>query len=56
MSQCRALKKKKKNQNQYDESTNITFEEIADALICFVDSPIESWILDSCLLFHSTPR
>jgi len=42
MSECKAPKRKKKNQHQDDESTNITFEEIVDALICCVDSPIES--------------
>ncbi|KAE8697500.1 Retrovirus-related Pol polyprotein from transposon TNT 1-94 [Hibiscus syriacus] len=36
------------------ESANIT-EETDDAMILSVNSPIESWILDSGASFHSTP-
>ena len=53
-SQCKVPKKKKKNQSRDDDSANSTSEDIADALICYVDSPIESWIMDSGASFHST--
>ncbi|KAE8706762.1 Retrovirus-related Pol polyprotein from transposon TNT 1-94 [Hibiscus syriacus] len=36
------------------ESANVT-EETGDAMILSVNSPIESWILDSGASFHSTP-
>ena len=39
--------------NEYD-SVNLA-EDIKDALILSVKSPIESWILDSCASFHSSP-
>ena len=41
-SQCKAPKKKKKNQSREDDSANSTSEDIADALVYCVDSPIES--------------
>ncbi|KAE8691518.1 Vacuolar-sorting receptor 1 [Hibiscus syriacus] len=47
---CRAPKKTTGAQ----ESTNVT-EETSDAMILSVNSPIESWILDSGASFHSTP-
>ncbi|KAE8690148.1 hypothetical protein F3Y22_tig00110925pilonHSYRG00035 [Hibiscus syriacus] len=47
---CRALKKDTGAQ----ESANMT-EETSDAMILIVNSPIESWILDSGASFHSTP-
>ncbi|KAE8686500.1 cytochrome P450 71A9-like [Hibiscus syriacus] len=47
---CRALKKDTGAQ----ESANMT-EETGDAMILSVNSPIESWILDSGASFHSTP-
>ncbi|KAE8654176.1 E3 ubiquitin protein ligase upl2, putative isoform 2 [Hibiscus syriacus] len=47
---CRALKKDTGAQ----ESANVT-EETGDAMILSVNSPIESWILDSGASFHSTP-
>ncbi|KAE8693764.1 putative galacturonosyltransferase-like 4 [Hibiscus syriacus] len=47
---CRALKKNTGAQ----ESANVT-EETGDAMILSVNSPIESWILDSGASFHSTP-
>ncbi|KAE8676976.1 Vesicle-associated protein 4-1 [Hibiscus syriacus] len=47
---CRAPKKNTGAQ----ESTNVT-EETGDAMILSVNSPIESWILDSGASFHSTP-
>ncbi|KAE8704670.1 hypothetical protein F3Y22_tig00110447pilonHSYRG00005 [Hibiscus syriacus] len=47
---CRAPKKNTGAQ----ESANMT-EETCDAMILSVNSPIESWILDSGASFHSTP-
>ncbi|KAE8728454.1 FACT complex subunit SPT16-like [Hibiscus syriacus] len=47
---CRALKKDISAQ----ESANVT-EETGDATILSINSPIESWILDSGASFHSTP-
>ncbi|KAE8693713.1 putative beta-D-xylosidase [Hibiscus syriacus] len=47
---CRALKKDTGAQ----ESANMT-EETCDAVILSVNSPIESWILDSGAYFHFTP-
>ncbi|KAE8661680.1 hypothetical protein F3Y22_tig00113725pilonHSYRG01810 [Hibiscus syriacus] len=47
---CRAPKKDTGAQ----ESANIT-EETGDVMILSVNSPIESWILDSVASFHSTP-
>ncbi|KAE8695859.1 U-box domain-containing protein 31 [Hibiscus syriacus] len=47
---CRASKKNTGAQ----ESANMT-EETGDAMILSVNSPIESWILDSGASFHSTP-
>ncbi|KAL5825663.1 hypothetical protein ACOSQ3_021726 [Xanthoceras sorbifolium] len=47
---CRAPKKDTGTQ----ESANVT-EEAGDAMILSVNSPIESWILDSGAFFHATP-
>ena len=47
---CRAPKKGTGAQ----ESTHVT-EEAGDAMILSVNSPIESWILDSGASFHATP-
>ena len=47
---CRAPKKDSSAQ----QSANVT-EEAGDAMILSVNSPIESWILDSGASFHSTP-
>ncbi|KAE8735455.1 hypothetical protein F3Y22_tig00000340pilonHSYRG00428 [Hibiscus syriacus] len=47
---CRAPKKNTGAQ----ESANMT-DETGDAMILSVNSPIESWILDSGASFHSTP-
>ncbi|KAL5848850.1 hypothetical protein ACOSQ4_006863 [Xanthoceras sorbifolium] len=47
---CRAPKKDTSTQ----ESANVT-EEAGDAMILSVNSPIESWILDSGASFHATP-
>ncbi|KAE8686024.1 cytochrome P450 71A9-like [Hibiscus syriacus] len=46
----RALKKN----TGVQESANVT-EETGDAMILSINSPIESWILDSGASFHSTP-
>ena len=53
-SQCKPPKKNKKNQPKDDDSANSASEDVDDALVCCVDSPIESWILDSGASFHST--
>ena len=55
--QCRAPKKKKnyKKKQDDDESANAATDDIADALICSLDSPIESWVMDSGASFHTTP-
>ncbi|KAL5819203.1 hypothetical protein ACOSQ4_023045 [Xanthoceras sorbifolium] len=50
MRDCRAPKKDTGTQ----ESANVT-EEAGDAMILSVNSPIESWILDSGASFHATP-
>uniref|UniRef100_A0A2N9H7K1 Retrovirus-related Pol polyprotein from transposon TNT 1-94 n=1 Tax=Fagus sylvatica TaxID=28930 RepID=A0A2N9H7K1_FAGSY len=42
---------KKKNEN---DSANVVTEEVHDALLLSVDSPIESWVLDSGASFHTT--
>ncbi|KAL5740369.1 hypothetical protein ACOSQ2_029549 [Xanthoceras sorbifolium] len=47
---CRAPKKDTGTQ----KSANVT-EEAGDAMILSVNSPIESWILDSGASFHATP-
>ncbi|KAE8664189.1 Detected protein of unknown function [Hibiscus syriacus] len=47
---CRTQKKNTGEQ----ESANV-IEETGDAMILSVNSPIESWILDSGASFHSTP-
>jgi|UniRef100_A0A2N9I523 hypothetical protein len=46
---CRELKKKNEN-----DSANVVTEEVHDALLLSVDSPIESWVLDSGASFHTT--
>uniref|UniRef100_A0A2N9EY29 CCHC-type domain-containing protein n=1 Tax=Fagus sylvatica TaxID=28930 RepID=A0A2N9EY29_FAGSY len=45
---CRELKKKNEN-----DSANVVTEEVHDALLLSVDSPIESWVLDSGASFHT---
>ncbi|VFQ92713.1 unnamed protein product [Cuscuta campestris] len=48
--------KKKQNQKSGDDSDSVnSAEDIGDALILSVDSPVESWILDSGASFHSSP-
>ena len=50
-SQCPNPKKERKQ----DNSVNATEEFEDDALICCVESPVESWIMDSGASFHTTP-
>ncbi|VFQ62075.1 unnamed protein product [Cuscuta campestris] len=48
--------KKKQNQKSGDDGDSVnSAEDIGDALILSVDSPVESWILDSGASFHSSP-
>jgi len=48
---CRELKKKKAD----DDSTNVVVtEEVHDALLLSIESPLESWDLDSGTSFHTT--
>jgi len=54
--QCRAPRKKNNNKKQYDDqSANAATDEIEDALLCSLDSSIDSWIMDSGASFHTTP-
>ena len=49
--------KKKENQKFGDENDSVnSAEDTGDALIFSVNSPVESWILDSGASFHSSPR
>jgi hypothetical protein len=47
---CKELKNKTEN-----DSANVVTEDVHDALLLSVDSPIESWVLDSGASFHTTP-
>ncbi|RVW86112.1 Retrovirus-related Pol polyprotein from transposon TNT 1-94 [Vitis vinifera] len=49
--QCKSPKKKNE-----DDSTNAVTEEVQDALLLAVDSPLDDWVLDSGASFHSTPH
>ena len=49
--QCKSPKKKNE-----DDSTNVVTEEVQDALLLVVDSPLDDWILDSGASFHTTPH
>lgn len=51
---CPTLNKNKGDQNQ--KSANAATEEIYDASILSIDSPLESWILYSRASFHSTSQ
>ena len=51
MNQCKSPKKK-----NGDDSTNGVTEEIQDALLLAVDSPLDDWVLDSGASFHTTPH
>ena len=39
-----------------DDSANAVIEEIQDALLLAVDSPLDDWDLDSGASFHTTPH
>jgi len=55
---CKAPKKNKSHKNKKrddDESVNAAIDEFDDALICSLDSPVDSWIMDSGASFHTTP-
>ena len=49
--QCKSPKKKNEN-----DSANAVTEEVQDALLLAVDSPLDDWILDSGASFHTTPH
>ena len=49
--QCKSPKKK-----NGDNSANAVTEEVQDALLLAVDSPLDDWVLDSGVLFHTTPH
>jgi len=56
--QFKASKKNKSHKNKKrddDESANAATDELDDALICSLDSPDDSWIMDSGASFHTTP-
>ena len=48
--QCKSPKKKNE-----DDSANAETEEVQDALLLAVDSPLDNWVLDLGALFHTTP-
>ena len=49
--QCKSPKKKNR-----DNSANAVTEEIQDALLLAIDSPVVDWVLDSGASFHTTPH
>ncbi|RVW17810.1 Retrovirus-related Pol polyprotein from transposon TNT 1-94 [Vitis vinifera] len=49
--QCKSPKKKNE-----DDSANAVTEEVQDALLLAVDSPLDDWVLDSGASFHTTPH
>ena len=49
--QCKSPKRK-----NGDDSTNAVTEEIQDALLLAVNSPLDDWVLDLGVLFHTTPH
>ena len=49
--QCKSPKKKNE-----DDSANVIIEEVQDALLLAVDSPLDDWVLDSGVSFHTTPH
>ena len=48
---CKAPKKKDGNKG---DGANAITEDVPDALLLSVDSPIDSWVLDSGASFHTT--
>ena len=55
MSHVRRQCKNPKKKNEYDFA-NVVTEEVQDALLLAVDSPLDDWILDSRASFHTTPH
>ena len=53
---CTRPKRKQNHKFGDDDDSINSAEDIGDALILSVDSSIESWILDSCATFHSSPN
>ena len=49
--QCKSPKKKNE-----DDFANVVTEEVQDALLLVVDSPLDDWVLDSGPSFHTTPH
>ena len=49
--QCKSPKKKNE-----DDSANAVTEEVQDALLLAVDSPLDDWVLDSGVSFYTTPH
>ena len=49
--QCKSPKKKNE-----DDSANTVTEEVQDALLLAVDSPLDDWVLDSGASFHTIPH
>nr|CAN80650.1 hypothetical protein VITISV_022906 [Vitis vinifera] len=49
--QCKNPKKKNE-----DDSANAVTEEVQDALLLTVDSPLDDWVLDSGTSFHTIPH
>ena len=49
--QCKSPKKKNE-----DDSANAVTEEVHDASLLAVDSPLDDWVLDSGASFHTTPH
>ena len=49
--QCKSPKKKNE-----DDFANVVTEEVQDALLLTVDSPLDDWVLDSRASFHTTPH
>ena len=47
--QCKIPKKKNK-----DDSANAVIEEVYDTLLLTIDSPLDDWVLDSGVSFHTT--
>ena len=49
--QCKSLKKKNE-----DDSSNVVTKEVHDALLLAVDNPLNDWVLNSKVSFHTTPH
>ena len=49
--QCKSPKK-----NNEDDFANVVIEEVHDALLLAVDSPLDGWVLDSGASFQTTPH